>query len=160
MITAMATAIGAVGPEICDRVPPNTAAKNPTAIAPYRPAAAPNPDATPKASETGSATTAEVRPPKRSPRSVSRSYFTGYTVAIRIPSPVVIAERVTPTQLFPQALSGEDAHRPPDRVAGGSAADADLEGGDRMQAAARQPGSDRTHRAGADERLPGPLRRR
>ena len=24
MITAMATAIGAVGPEICDRVPPNT----------------------------------------------------------------------------------------------------------------------------------------
>ena len=83
MITAMATAIGAVGPEICDRVPPNTAAKNPTAIAPYRPAAAPNPDATPKASETGSATTAEVRPPKRSPRSVSRSYFTGYTVAIR-----------------------------------------------------------------------------
>ncbi len=33
-ITAMATAIGPVGPEICDRVPPNTAAKNPTAMAP------------------------------------------------------------------------------------------------------------------------------
>ena len=79
MITAMATAIGAVGPEICDRVPPNTAAKNPTAMAPYRPAAAPNPDATPNASETGRATTAEVSPPNRSPRSVLRSYFTGHT---------------------------------------------------------------------------------
>ena len=44
MITAIATAIGAVGPEICDRVPPNTAAKNPTAMAPYSPAAAPSPD--------------------------------------------------------------------------------------------------------------------
>ena len=33
-ITAMATDIGPVGPEICERVPPNTAAKNPTAIAP------------------------------------------------------------------------------------------------------------------------------
>ena len=31
---AMATAIGPVGPEIWDLVPPNTAAKNPTAIAP------------------------------------------------------------------------------------------------------------------------------
>ena len=30
----MATLIGAVGPEICERVPPNTAAKNPTAMAP------------------------------------------------------------------------------------------------------------------------------
>ena len=30
----MATAIGPVGPEIWDRVPPNTAAKNPTAIDP------------------------------------------------------------------------------------------------------------------------------
>ena len=78
MITAIATAIGAVGPEICERVPPNTAAKNPTAMAPYRPAAAPNPDATPNASDTGSATTAEVSPPNRSPRSVSRSYFICY----------------------------------------------------------------------------------
>ena len=33
-MTAMATAIGPVGPEIWDFVPPNTAAKNPTAIAP------------------------------------------------------------------------------------------------------------------------------
>ena len=32
--TAIATAIGPVGPDICDRVPPNTAAKKPTAIAP------------------------------------------------------------------------------------------------------------------------------
>ena len=40
-ITAMATAMGPVGPEICDRVPPKTAAKKPTAIAPYMPASAP-----------------------------------------------------------------------------------------------------------------------
>ena len=32
-IAAMATVMGAVGPEICERVPPNTAAKKPTAIA-------------------------------------------------------------------------------------------------------------------------------
>ena len=30
----MATVIGAVGPEICERVPPNIAAKNPTEMAP------------------------------------------------------------------------------------------------------------------------------
>ena len=73
MITAMATAMGAVGPDICDRVPPNTAAKKPTAIAPYRPGDAPSPDATPKAGDTDSATTVEVMPPKRSPRNVSKS---------------------------------------------------------------------------------------
>ena len=72
-ITAMATVIGAVGPEFWDRVPPNTAAKKPIAIALYRPAAGPRPDATPKASATGSATTAAVTPPKMSPRSVCRS---------------------------------------------------------------------------------------
>ena len=33
-MTAMATVMGAVGPEICARVPPNTDAKKPTAIAP------------------------------------------------------------------------------------------------------------------------------
>jgi hypothetical protein len=33
----MTTVIGPVGPEICDPVPPKTAAKNPTAIAPYSP---------------------------------------------------------------------------------------------------------------------------
>ena len=80
MITAMATAMGAVGPDIWDRVPPNTAAKKPTAIAPYRPAAAPSPDATPKASDTGNATTVEVIPPKRSPRNVSRSGSSGTRV--------------------------------------------------------------------------------
>ena len=70
MITDMATVIGAVGPEICDRVPPNTEAKKPTAMTLYIPAAAPRPEATPKASATGSATTADVRPPKKSPRKV------------------------------------------------------------------------------------------
>ena len=42
-MTAIATAIGPVGPDICERVPPNTAAKKPTAIAPYMPASAPKP---------------------------------------------------------------------------------------------------------------------
>ena len=32
--TAIATAMGPVGPEIWERVPPNTAAKKPTAMAP------------------------------------------------------------------------------------------------------------------------------
>ena len=72
-MTAIATAIGPVGPEICDRVPPNTAAKNPTAMAPYSPATAPRPEATPNASATGSPTTAAVTPPNKSPRSVCRS---------------------------------------------------------------------------------------
>ena len=72
-ITATAMAIGPVGPEIWERVPPNTAAKKPTAIAPYMPASAPSPEATPKASATGNPTTAAVTPPKRSPRKVWRS---------------------------------------------------------------------------------------
>ena len=67
-MTAMATVIGAVGPVIWDRVPPNIGAKKPVAMAPYRPAAAPSPEATPNASATGSATTVAVMPPKRSPR--------------------------------------------------------------------------------------------
>jgi len=62
-IAAMTTVMGPVGPEICDGVPPNTEAKNPMAMAPYRPAMGPAPDATPKASASGSATTAAVRPP-------------------------------------------------------------------------------------------------
>ncbi len=62
------------------RVPPNRAAKKPAAIAPYKPAAAPRPDATPKANATGSVTTAEVIPPERSPRSVWRSKFNGLGV--------------------------------------------------------------------------------
>ena len=72
-MTAMATAMGPVGPEIWDLVPPKTAAKKPTAMAPYRPAMAPRPDATPKARATGSPTTAAVTPPKTSPRRVCRS---------------------------------------------------------------------------------------
>ena len=43
-------------------MPPNTAAKKPTAIAPYKPAAAPKPGATSKASATGNATTMSVTP--------------------------------------------------------------------------------------------------
>lgn len=70
---AIATDIGPVGPEIWDLVPPNTAAKKPTAIAPYIPATAPSPDATPKASATGRPTTVAVSPPKMSPFRVSRS---------------------------------------------------------------------------------------
>ncbi len=70
MTTAMATAIGPVGPEITVLVPPKVAAKKPTATAPYSPAIAPRPDATPNASASGSATTAAVSPPKTSPRSV------------------------------------------------------------------------------------------
>ena len=69
--TAMAIVMGPVGPDIWVRVPPNTAANNPTPIAPYKPAAAPSPVATPNARATGSATTADVTPPKRSPRKVS-----------------------------------------------------------------------------------------
>jgi len=63
MSAAMTTVIGPVGPETCERVPPNTAAKNPTKIAPYSPASGPAPEATPKASARGRATTAAVRPP-------------------------------------------------------------------------------------------------
>ena len=73
-MTAMATAIGPVGPEICDRVPPKTAAKNPTAIAPYSPATAPRPDASPNASPTGRPTTAAVTPPNTSPRNACALY--------------------------------------------------------------------------------------
>ena len=72
-MTDMATVMAGVGPEIWNRLPPNTDAKKPTAIAPYRPASAPRPEATPKASETGSAITADVTPPKTSPRKVLRS---------------------------------------------------------------------------------------
>ena len=72
-MTAMATVVGGVGADNWARVPPNTAAKKPTAMAPYRPAAAPRPDATPKARVSGNVTTAEVMPPVRSPRNVSRS---------------------------------------------------------------------------------------
>ena len=71
--TAMASAIGPVGPEICARVPPKTAASSPKAIAPYMPSTAPKPEATPKASAVGSPTTAAVMPPKASSRKLCRS---------------------------------------------------------------------------------------
>ena len=60
---AVTTVIGPVGPETCAGVPPNSAAKKPTKIAPYMPATGPAPEATPKASARGSATTAAVMPP-------------------------------------------------------------------------------------------------
>ena len=70
--TEMATASGAVGPEIWVLVPPKTAAKKPTAMAPYSPAMAPRPDATPNASDSGRATTAAVMPPNASSRKLLR----------------------------------------------------------------------------------------
>ena len=72
-IAAMATVTDGAGPEITVRVPPNAAAKKPTATEPYSPAAAPNPDATPKARANGNETTVAVSAPDRSPRSVCRS---------------------------------------------------------------------------------------
>ena len=76
-ITAIATVIEPVGPEMSERVPPNTAAKKPTEIAPYIPAAGPSSapnTAKPKASATGRLTTAAVMPPMTSPRRVCRLY--------------------------------------------------------------------------------------
>ena len=72
-MTAVVIAVGPVGPDICAGVPPSTAAKNPTTIAPYNPATGPKPEATPKAEARGKATTAEAIPPKMSPRRVFRS---------------------------------------------------------------------------------------
>ncbi|MDE2770900.1 MAG: hypothetical protein OXI44_06970, partial [Bacteroidota bacterium] len=71
-IAAMATIIGAVGPEIWARVPPKTAAKNPTAMALYNQAGAPIREAKPNPRATGSVITMLVRPPKKSPRSAVR----------------------------------------------------------------------------------------
>ena len=71
--TAMAMVIGPVGPLICEGVPPNTAAKNPTAIALYIPAIGPSPDATPNPRPTGSAITVAVTPPNISPGSLLMS---------------------------------------------------------------------------------------
>lgn len=68
-VEANTTVIGPVGPEICIRVPPSSAATSPSTIAPYSPAAAPAPEATPNASASGRATTPAVSPPNRSPRS-------------------------------------------------------------------------------------------
>jgi len=46
-MAAKITFIGPVGPETCEGVPPKSAAKNPTKIAPYIPAMGPTPEATP-----------------------------------------------------------------------------------------------------------------
>ena len=74
---AVITVIGPVGPLICDGVPPNIAAKNPSRVAPTRPANAPilaaegsliPPKACiPKANANGNATMPAVRPPVKSP---------------------------------------------------------------------------------------------
>ena len=67
-ITTILTAvIGAVGPDICVFVPPKSAAKKLTKIAPYKPALGPNPELTPKASANGKATIPAVIPPNKSP---------------------------------------------------------------------------------------------
>ena len=68
MITEVnTTVIGPVGSEISVGVPPNRDATRPMITAPQRPAAAPAPDAMPKASAIGKAITAAVRPPNASP---------------------------------------------------------------------------------------------
>ena len=80
MSVAVMTVIGPVGPLICDGVPPNREAKNPTIMAPTRPAKAPmapmlgmsctsiTPKAwIPKAKAKGRATMPAVMPPKMSP---------------------------------------------------------------------------------------------
>ena len=67
MTAVMTTVIGPVGSDISAGDPPNKAANRPTRIAPYKPASAPAPDATPNASAMGSAMIAAVTPPKRSP---------------------------------------------------------------------------------------------
>ena len=64
----MITVIGPVGSDIKVGVPPNTAAKKPIIIAPYKPASGPTPDATPKVKAKGNETIAAVNPPNTSPR--------------------------------------------------------------------------------------------
>ena len=73
--TVLRAVIGAVGPEICVEVPPNSAAKKLMKIAPYKPALGPNPEATPKANANGRATIPAVIPPKRSPRRLEKRCF-------------------------------------------------------------------------------------
>ena len=69
MITEVnTTVIGPVGSEIRVGVPPKSDATRPMITAPHRPAAAPAPDAMPKARAIGKAITAAVTPPKASPR--------------------------------------------------------------------------------------------
>src|SRR3546814_8683434 len=61
--------IGPVGPDTCDEVPPNTDAKRPVAIAPYRPMAGPRSETTPNARASGNATIVAGTPPNKSTRS-------------------------------------------------------------------------------------------
>jgi hypothetical protein len=75
---ALITVIGAVGPLICVGVPPRKAAIMPIINAPYIPAAAPNPDCTPKASANGRATMPAVRPPNKSPLMFVKSNFNSF----------------------------------------------------------------------------------
>jgi hypothetical protein len=56
------TVIAPVGPLTCRLLPPKTAATNPATIAVTSPAAAPMPEATPKARASGRATKATVTP--------------------------------------------------------------------------------------------------
>ena len=63
---ATITVIGPVGPEICKGVPPKSEAKKPKTMAPISPAVGPSPEATPNARASGSATMADVKPPKKS----------------------------------------------------------------------------------------------
>ena len=66
-MTILTAVIGAVGPEIWVFVPPSNAAKKLKNIAPYKPASGPNPEDTPNAKASGSATIPAVKPPKTSP---------------------------------------------------------------------------------------------
>ena len=63
-----------MGPVIWVGVPPNIAASNPTMIAPYKPAVAPRPLATPSAIASGRAITPAVIPPKISPLGLEKIF--------------------------------------------------------------------------------------
>ena len=70
MTAVNTTVIGPVGSDISVGVPPKSDATRPMITAPQSPAAAPAPEATPKARAIGNATTAAVTPPKTSPRTL------------------------------------------------------------------------------------------
>ena len=59
---ATMVANAAVGPEICTRLPPKNAIRNPAMMAVYRPCSGVTPDAMPSATESGNATTATTMP--------------------------------------------------------------------------------------------------
>ena len=66
------TVIGPVGSEISVAVPPNNEANRPIIMAPYKPASAPAPEATPNVSAKGRETIAAVNPPSMSPFKLSK----------------------------------------------------------------------------------------